>query len=77
MIIKNKLKHMKTVTILVPESSVMEAIADPRYMFTAANQFLQSSGRPPLFDVQLVGGIVLHPPVIGLNEAAHLAVVQQ
>ena len=46
---------MKTVTILVPESSVMEAIADPRYMFTAANQFLQSSGRPPLFDVQLVG----------------------
>ena len=46
---------MKTVTILVPESSVMEAIADPRYMFTAANQFLQASGRQPLFDVQLVG----------------------
>ena len=33
----------------------MEAIADPRYMFTAANQFLQASGRQPLFDVQLVG----------------------
>ena len=46
---------MKTITILVPESSVMEAIADPRYMFTVANQFLQSSGKSPLFDVQLVG----------------------
>ncbi|GAB3646323.1 helix-turn-helix domain-containing protein [Echinicola sediminis] len=47
---------MKKVSILVPESAVMEAIADPRYMFTAANQFLLSSGRAPLFDVQLVGG---------------------
>ncbi|MBD8487400.1 helix-turn-helix domain-containing protein [Echinicola sp. CAU 1574] len=47
---------MKKVSILVPESSVMEAIADPRYMFTAANQFLISSGKVPLFEVQLVGG---------------------
>lgn len=46
---------MKRVSILVPESSVLEAIADPRYMFTAANQFLQASGREPLFNVQLVG----------------------
>lgn len=42
-------------SILVPESSVMEAIADPRYMFTAANQFLGASGRKPLFEVRLVG----------------------
>jgi transcriptional regulator GlxA family with amidase domain len=46
---------MKRVAILVPESAVMEAIADPRYMFTAANQFLQASGKPSLFDVCLVG----------------------
>jgi len=45
---------MKHVSILVPESSVIEAIADPRYMFTAVNQFLQSAGRAPLFEVQLV-----------------------
>ena len=34
---------------------VMEAVADPRYLFTAVNQFLQASGRPALFKVQLVG----------------------
>ncbi len=46
---------MKHVSILVPESSVIEAIADPRYMFNAVNQFLQSAGKAPLFHVQLVG----------------------
>ena len=46
---------MKNVSILVPESSVMQAIADPRYLFTAANQFLAVSGRDPVFEVQLVG----------------------
>ena len=46
---------MKSISILVPESAVMEAVADPRYAFTAANQFLQASGKEPLFEVQLVG----------------------
>lgn len=46
---------MKNVSILVPETAVMEAIADPRYMFTAVNEFLKASGKPPLFNVQLVG----------------------
>ena len=46
---------MKHVSILVPESCVMEAVADPRYLFTAANQFLQASGMDPLFEVKLVG----------------------
>ncbi len=46
---------MKTVSILVPESAVLEAVADPRYLFTAVNQFLQASGTPPFFQVQLVG----------------------
>jgi len=46
---------MKNVSIFVPESAVMEAIADPRYLFTAANQFLTAAGKPALFDVQLVG----------------------
>lgn len=46
---------MKTVSILVPESSVLQGIADPRYIFTAVNQFLENSGKPPLFKVQLVG----------------------
>ena len=45
---------MKNVSILILETSVIEAIADPHYMFKAVNQFLVSSGKPPLFDVQLV-----------------------
>jgi len=46
---------MKNVSILVPESSVMQAIADPQYLFSAVNQFLVVSGKSPLFQVQLVG----------------------
>jgi transcriptional regulator GlxA family with amidase domain len=46
---------MKKVSILVPESSVMQAIADPQYLFTAVNQFLLAKGKSPLFEVELVG----------------------
>jgi transcriptional regulator GlxA family with amidase domain len=46
---------MKKVSILVPESSVLQAIADPQYLFSAVNQFMVASGKKPLFDVQLVG----------------------
>jgi len=46
---------MKHISILVPETAVVEAIADPRYMFIAVNQFLQSQGKSPMFDIQLVG----------------------
>lgn len=46
---------MKNVSILVPECSVMQAIADPQYLFTAVNGFLLASGKEPLFQVQLVG----------------------
>lgn len=46
---------MKNVAILVPESSVLQAIADPQYCFNAVNQFLVVSGKNPLFNVQLVG----------------------
>jgi transcriptional regulator GlxA family with amidase domain len=46
---------MKNIAILVPETAVIEAVADPRYAFTAVNEFLKSSGDMPLFHVQLVG----------------------
>lgn len=46
---------MKRISILVPESSVMQAIADPQYLFTTANHFLIASGQSPLFEVELVG----------------------
>jgi transcriptional regulator GlxA family with amidase domain len=46
---------MKSISILVPPGAVMEAVADPRYLFTTANQFLQAAGKAPLFSIQLVG----------------------
>jgi transcriptional regulator GlxA family with amidase domain len=45
---------MKDVSILVPQSSVMQAIADPSYLFRTVNQFLSTMGRSPLFKVHLV-----------------------
>jgi transcriptional regulator GlxA family with amidase domain len=50
-----KFRGMKTVSILIPETAVLPAIVDPRYMFTAVNEFLKSAGKQPLFNVQLVG----------------------
>jgi transcriptional regulator GlxA family with amidase domain len=46
---------MKNIAILVPETAVIEAVADPRYMFTAVNEFIKTQGKPPLFNVELVG----------------------
>ncbi|ASU34342.1 GlxA family transcriptional regulator [Mucilaginibacter xinganensis] len=46
---------MKSVSILVPESSVLQAIADPQYLFSVVNEFMVVNGKKPLFDVQLVG----------------------
>ena len=71
---------MKTVSIFVPESSVMEAVADPRYMFTAANQFLQAAGKAPLFDVQLVAltkEVRLHGGVFSVHADKLIGEVKQ
>lgn len=46
---------MKKISILVPELAVMQTIADPQQLFTDVNQYLIRSGRPPEFDVELVG----------------------
>lgn len=46
---------MKHVSILVPEDAVLASIFDPRYMFTAVNQFLEAAYKPAIFKVQLVG----------------------
>lgn len=46
---------MKHVSILVPETAITNAIADPRYMFIAVNEFFKSAGHEPFFKIQLVG----------------------
>lgn len=46
---------MKQICILVPETAVPAAIVDPRYMFSAVNQFFREAGHDPFFDIKLVG----------------------
>lgn len=46
---------MKHISIIVPNESVLTSITDPRYMFTAVNDFLVRAGKDPLFTVQMVG----------------------
>jgi len=45
---------MKKIAIVVPASSVLQAIADPQYCFEAVNMFLEQSGRAPIFNITLV-----------------------
>jgi transcriptional regulator GlxA family with amidase domain len=46
---------MKHISVIIPESSVMQAIADPQYCFTTVNRFLKMGGNENIFDVELVG----------------------
>ena len=46
---------MKHVSILVPYEAVLASIVDPRTIFTGVNDFLEATGQPALFKVQLVG----------------------
>ena len=43
------------ISILVPEAAVLASVSDPRYMFSAVNEFMIAAGKEPLFHVQLVG----------------------
>lgn len=45
---------MKRISVLVPESCVLQAISGPQYLFSAINQFQLASGNDPLFEVELV-----------------------
>lgn len=71
---------MKKVSILVPHTAVIEAVADPRYLFQTVNQFRLAAGQAPLFDVQLVGDVdevVLDRSVFSVRTDARLEEVQQ
>ncbi|WP_069658468.1 GlxA family transcriptional regulator [Arcticibacter eurypsychrophilus] len=46
---------MIKVSVYVPESSVIESVTPPYRVFNSANEFLQSMGKEPLFDVEFVG----------------------
>jgi transcriptional regulator GlxA family with amidase domain len=46
---------MKHVSILIPNEAVMASIVDPQTILTGVNDLLVATGKPRLFDVQLVG----------------------
>ena len=46
---------MKTVTILVPKGAIMGSIEGPRQLLTGVNSYLAGMGKPPLFNIELVG----------------------
>lgn len=46
---------MKHVSILVPEHAVLAAIDDPRHVLSMVNSLYESDGKPPAFDIKLVG----------------------
>jgi len=66
---------MKHITILVPETAIPACIIDPRYMFTAVNNFLKKDNKPPQFKVQLAGlskKIELNDGSVSINTDAHI-----
>lgn len=46
---------MKKISILVPKMAVIEAVADPNYIFKTVNRFREQAGMPPVFAVETVG----------------------
>jgi hypothetical protein len=46
---------MITISILTLRNAVLSSVSDTSYLFAKVNDFLKSSGKEPLFRVQLVG----------------------
>lgn len=46
---------MKHISILVPESSVLAAVDDPRHIFSMVNSLFEKQGKSPIFDIKFVG----------------------
>jgi transcriptional regulator GlxA family with amidase domain len=57
---------MKTISLLVYEDAILSAVSGPLDILIGTNRFLQGTGRPPAFRVELVsekpGNIRLHQP---------------
>lgn len=43
------------ISILALKNAVMATITDSRYVFQMVNEFVRKSGKPPLFEIKLVG----------------------
>lgn len=45
---------MKTISLLVYEDAILSALSGTLDILSGTNQFLQSEGKPPAFQIQLV-----------------------
>ena len=61
---------MKQVAILALHDAISASVADPCIMFNGVNDLLKNAGKPPLFNVQLVGltkAVKLHSGVFTVH----------
>ncbi|MEO6546382.1 MAG: helix-turn-helix domain-containing protein [Ferruginibacter sp.] len=71
---------MKIISILALESSVIEAIADPIYVFKVVNDYLEQSGKQRVFNVEVIGlggEIKLNGNMFTVNVDKHLENVKK
>jgi transcriptional regulator GlxA family with amidase domain len=71
---------MKHVTILITNEAVLASIVDPRIIFTGVNDFLAAAGKPPVFNVQLVGlekEVKLHGGLFSVHTDAVLSDIKK
>ncbi|MFD0763496.1 GlxA family transcriptional regulator [Mucilaginibacter lutimaris] len=71
---------MKHVSILITNEAVLASIADPRIMFTGVNDFLAAAGKPPMFNVQLIGlerEVRLHGGLFSVHTDALISEVEK
>ncbi len=61
---------MKHISILVPKRAILGSLEGARQLFTQVNHFLLQQGRPPVFEVQLVG-LTNETPVSGKAYTIH------
>lgn len=71
---------MRHVSIIITNEAVLASIVDPRIIFTGVNDFLAAAGKPPAFNVQLVGlqnEVKLHGGLFSVHTDAVLSDVKK
>lgn len=71
---------MRHISILITNEAVLASIVDPRIIFTGVNDFLAAAGKPPAFNVQLVGlqnEVKLHGGLFSVHTDAVLSDIKK
>lgn len=71
---------MRHISIIITNEAVLASIVDPRIIFTGVNDFLAAAGKPPAFNVQLVGlqnEVKLHGGLFSVHTDAVLSDIKK